>query len=413
MLDIPTSRTAGGRGRPGVPPGGARQSALRESNLALVARTVCASPVPLSRAGVAEQTSMTRSTVSRLVDDLVAAGILAELDRTVGSGRGRPGTPLVAGSTPVALGLEVNATYLAATLLDLGGRVVAEEVVPGDFVDSDPVATLARLSALAVGVLRGMPSHARLVGAGLALPGIVSADSGRLLVAPNLAWSDLDPAAHLDPTATGGLPLHVGNEASLAALTVAEVAPGRPGPLSDFVYLSGEIGIGGAAVVDGRVMTGRHGWAGEVGHVCVDPDGPPCACGSTGCLEQYAGRRALLAAAGLPAGAPTADLVARTRSGDARAADAVARAARALGVALAGVVNVLDIPAIVLGGHLGQIADLVRPGLERELTTRALSARWVAPTISTSSAAGPAPGATGEALHELAGVLAVPARWLR
>ena len=100
------------------------------------------------------------------------------------------------------------------------------------------------------------------------------------------------------------------------------------------------------------------------------------------------------------------------RAGDPRASDAVARAARALGVALAGVVNVLDIPAIVLGGHLGQIAELVRPDLERELTTRALSARWVAPTISTGSN-DPAPGATGAALQVLSGVLADPARWLR
>ncbi len=413
MLDIPTSRTVGGRGRPGVPPGGVRQSTLRESNLALVARTVCGSPTALSRAGVAEQTAMTRSTVSRLVDDLVAAGILAELDRAAVSGRGRPGTPLVAGSGLVALGLEVNATYLAATVLDLGGRVVAEDVVAGNLVDSAPVPTLARLSDLAIAVLDRVPSRARLVGAGLALPGIVSADSGRLLVAPNLRWSDLDPGSLVDTAATGGLPLYVGNEASLAALTVAEVAPGRPGALADFIYLSGEIGIGGAAVVDGRVMTGRHGWAGEVGHVCVDPDGPPCACGSTGCLEQYAGRRALLAAAGLPAGAATADLVERARSGDVMATDAVARAARALGVALAGVVNVLDIPAIVLGGHLGQIADLVRPDLERELATRALSARWVVPTITTAPAAGRAPGAAGAALHELSGVLADPARWLR
>ena len=391
--------------------GGASQSTVRENNLGLVARTVCASATPLSRAGVAERTALTRSTVSRLVDDLVAGGILAELDPLAAAGRGRPATPLVAGSGLVALGLQVNAGYLAATLLDLRGRVVAERVVPGDFVASDPRPTLARLSTLAAEVVGRMPSAARLAGAGLALPGIVSSDSGRLLLAPNLRWSDLDPVGLVDPAAIGGMPLHVGNEASLAALTVAELAPGRRGALSDFIYLSGEIGIGGAAVLDGRVMSGRHGWAGEIGHVCVDPDGPPCPCGSTGCLEQYAGRRALLAAAGLPVAAATADLVERARAGEPRASDAVARAARALGVALAGVVNVLDIPAIVLGGHLGQIADLLRPDLERELATRALSARWVAPTISTGSG-DPAPGATGAALHELSGVLADPARWL-
>jgi predicted NBD/HSP70 family sugar kinase len=388
---------------------GARQSTLRESNLSLVARTVCASATPISRAGVAARTAMTRSTVSRLVDELVGAGVLAELEPATVTGPGRPATPLVPGTALVALGLQVNASYLAARLVDLRGRVVAERVEYDDLVGCEPEPTLARLASMGRQVLAEV-GDARLVGSGLALPGIVSSGSGRLLRAPNLGWSDLAPAELLQD-ATGGTPLRVGNEADLAALTVAQVAPGRPGPLADFVYLSGEIGIGGAAVVDGRVMTGRHGWAGEVGHVCVDPDGPACRCGSTGCLEQYAGRQALLAAAGLPAGTSSEELARRARSGPGPARDAMAAAARALGIALAGVVNVLDIPAIVLGGHLGQVADLLRPDLERQLARRVLSARWVTPTIESADG-DPAPGATGAALHELSAVLDDPARWI-
>jgi predicted NBD/HSP70 family sugar kinase len=203
----------------------------------------------------------------------------------------------------------------------------------------------------------------------------------------------------------------MGNEADLAARTVAETAPGRPGGLSDFIYLSGEIGIGGAVVVAGQVMTGRHGWAGEIGHVTVHPGGPACPCGSTGCLERYAGKHAILAAAGLPVDASPAQLADRARSGDAAARSALEGAAWALGVALAGVINVLDIPAVVLGGHLGQVADLLRPDLERTLGARALSARWVQPTIVAADA-DPAPGATGAALLELSTVLAHPARWV-
>jgi len=393
-----------------VEPLGARQSTLRESNLSLVARTVCASPAPLSRAGVAALTSMTRSTVSRLVDDLVAGGVLAELEPPTVTGPGRPAIPLVPSSGLVALGLQVNASYLAARLVDLRGRVVAEHVEYDDLVGCDPRSTLGRLGAMSKQVL-GQAQGARLVGAGLALPGIVSSGSGRLLLAPNLGWSDLEPAAFLDDEAVGGTPLRIGNEADLAARTVAQVAPGRPGRLADFIYLSGEIGIGGAAVVDGQVMSGRHGWAGEVGHVCVDPDGPPCRCGSTGCLEQYAGRQALVAAAGLAPDATPAELAERLRSGDSRAKTAVASAAWALGIALAGVVNVLDIPAIVLGGHLGQITELLRPDLEQQLRRRVLSARWVALTIEPADG-DPAPGATGAAQLELTAVLANPAKWV-
>ena len=175
---------------------GARQSSLRESNLALVARTVCASSTPVSRAGVAARTAMTRSTVSRLVDDLVAAGVLAEIEPSSVTGPGRPATPLAPGTALAALGLQVTASYLAARLVDLSGRVVAQRVEYDDLVGCEAAPTLAPLGELSRQVLaegRGI----RLVGAGLALPGIVSSSSGRLLRAPNLGWSDLVPAEHL------------------------------------------------------------------------------------------------------------------------------------------------------------------------------------------------------------------------
>jgi predicted NBD/HSP70 family sugar kinase len=391
-------------------PAGARPSSVRAANLALVLRTVCAAPEPVSRAGIAAATGMTRATASRLVDELVAGGLLDEAERVPSSGPGRPATPLLPGAGVAALGLQVDAGLLAARVVDLRGRVVTEAVEDGDFGGSDPASTLARLGELAGDLLDGLPADLLLVGAGLALPGIVRTDEEVLLRAPTLDWSDVRPAdrlaAHLPP----GLRPVLGNEADLAARTVAETAPGRPGR-GDFVYLSGQIGIGGAAVLGGRVMTGSAGWAGEVGHVCVDPAGPSCRCGSTGCLEQYAGRHALLAAAGLPLDTPPGEFAARVADGDADAVRALESAARALGVALAGVVNVLDIPAVVLGGYLGALADLLRPGVEELLARRVLSARWRRPTIEAASAP-PAAGATGAALRALSDVLADPARRL-
>ncbi|MCK9929799.1 ROK family protein [Frankia sp. Mgl5] len=228
--------------------------------------------------------------------------------------------------------------------------------------------------------------------------------------APNLGWSDLRPAELLDDSVLAGLPLAVGNEANLAAQQAAQSAPGRPSALSDFLYLSGEIGIGGAAVRAGQVMMGRHGWAGEIGHVCVDPAGPICRCGSTGCLEQYAGRHALTAAAGLETTAPPEQLLGLVTAGDPTARRAVTAAAQALSVALAGIINVLDIPTVVLGGYLGQIAPLLRPDLEDLLQARVISARWSTPTVQAATYS-PAPGATGAAFRELTAVIEHPARW--
>ena len=389
-------------------PSSARQSTVRTTNLALVLRTVCAAPGPLSRADIAGATGMTRATAARLADELVAGGLLDELEREPLPRRGRPATPLVPGARFTALGLQADAGLLAARVVDLRGRVVAERVEPGDLRGSDPAATLAALGALTAGVLTGLPRDSLLVGAGLALPGVVDAETGVLLRAPNLGWSDLRPAAQLAAHLPTGLDVVLGNEADLAARTVAEEAPGRPGPHRDFVYLSGQIGIGGAIVLGGRV-TGSSGWAGEVGHVCVDPDGPACSCGSTGCLELFAGRHALLRAAGLPLDTPAGDLARLAAAGEPAAVAALDASSWALGVALSGVVNVVGIPTVVLGGHLAELADLLRPTLEEHLAGRVLSARWRRPRV-VSVPGPPAAGATGAALQVLEDVLAHPAR---
>jgi predicted NBD/HSP70 family sugar kinase len=177
------------------------------------------------------------------------------------------------------------------------------------------------------------------------------------------------------------------------------------------VHLSGEAGIGGAVVVGGAPLGGRHGWGGEIGHVTVDPAGPGCSCGSTGCLEQYAGKPAVLAAAGLAPDVPMSELADRARRGEPAALAALDRAAWALGCALADVVNVVDVPVIVLGGHLRDVAALVAPRVEATLRRRVLSARWLPPTLQQAPAT-VAPGALGGAYLELGKVIADPARWL-
>jgi predicted NBD/HSP70 family sugar kinase len=394
----------------GPTPSGARQSTLRATNLALALRAVCADPGELSRAGVAAVLGTTRGTAARLVDELVAGGLLDEGEQAAGR-RGRPATPLTPGARPAGLGMQVDAGLVAVRVLDLRGRVLAERLHEEDLRDSDPVAALTLLGALAGEVLGGLPAGTRVVGAGLALPGLVDAGRGLLLRAPNLRWSRVCPAEVLAGALPEGLVPVLGNEADLAARSVAESAPGRPGPHRDFVYLSGQIGIGGAAVLGGRVMTGSSGWAGEIGHVCVDPDGPACPCGSTGCLERYAGRLALLAAAGVPADAGPGELRVRADAGDPAAGRALDGAAWALGVALAGVVNVLDIPTVVLGGHLAELTGLLRPRLEEHLSRRVLSARWRRPVVEAGGAV-PAAGATGAALRALDAVLEDPVRWL-
>ena len=395
----------------------ARQSSLRTSNLALVARQVFASPGPVSRAAVATATGMTRSTASRLADELVATGILAELAPAPSAGPGRPAVPLTpAAGTFIAIGLEVNVSHMAVRAIDLSGEVLAERVVVDDFSSSDARAVLEHLAAQVVPLAAlSSVSSARLVGAALALPGLVSDDV--LLRAPNLGWDSIRPAEILAPALKGlGLSLVVGNEADLAALTAARLRPGVPGEHRDFIYLSGENGIGAGIVRDGEVWLGANGFAGEIGHVQVDPDGPECGCGNRGCLERFAGRRSILAAAGLPPGTGPGDLR-RACDDDGsphhqQALEAVEATAHALGIALGAAINILDIPAVVLGGHLAPLTGLLAPSLQESLDRRVLASHWSAPQILPAPE-DETPGATGGAWSLLEKVIADPAAFIK
>ncbi|MDR1117788.1 MAG: ROK family protein, partial [Bifidobacteriaceae bacterium] len=277
-------------------PAGASQGSLRRHNLRLVYQAVARAADPLSRAQLGALVGGSRATASALVDALIAGRLLEELDVRSSGRAGRPATPVrVARGTLAGLGLEINVDYVAAQAVDLAGEVLVELVEPASPGDGTPDAAARDLAAAAsqvVGELsrRDIP----VVGATVAVPGPVDRTTGILRSAPNLGWGPVDLLPLLREE-SGLDPLGIDNEATLAAR--AELAAGGD-PSATFLYISGGVGIGGGIVQGGALQTGCHGWAGELGHVTVDTSGPPCACGSNGCLEQYAGRRAILAAAG-------------------------------------------------------------------------------------------------------------------
>lgn len=406
---------------------GARQETLREANLLLITEEIFASSEPLSRADLAIRTGMTRSTVSRLVDDLLAAGIVREGSPMVGGTRGRPAVPLTpARRTLIGLGVEVNVDFTAARALDLTGAVLAEEIIAADHRASDPREVLLEAGTLALRVAAAAAeTGGRIVGTVLAIPGLVDSDERSLLLAPNLGWKDVDvvellssaqqSAAQQDSehdAASFGASITVANEAKLAALAVAQELTEAEGEEQTFLYVSAQMGIGSAVVVDGVIEAGPHGWGGELGHISVEPSGPPCSCGSTGCLEVYAGKRALLQAAGMAADAEAEELAELIRSGHGqRAAEAVDHAGWALGVSLAAAMNVLDVHDVVLGGEFGPLADLLRPPMEAELTRRVLASPWVGSRVR-ASAAQSAPATTGGALRALRAVVDAPLDWV-
>ncbi|QIK84380.1 ROK family transcriptional regulator [Sanguibacter sp. HDW7] len=384
----------------------ARQASLREHNLSLVLGHVLDADGPVSRADLAAATGLTRATVSALVDLLVESRVLAEGDPVQTGSAGRPAVPLTpARGTLAGLGLEVNVDYLGVRAVDLAGDVLESVVVPGDHHASDPAVVLADLTAHAEAVVGRLEARGiDVIGAILALPGLVDPSADRLRLAPNLGWADVDLSALREVAPFDRLGLTVTNEANLAA--VAEWRA-RSRHLQSFLYVSGEVGIGGALLHDNAVFGGVRGWSGELGHTTVEPDGPECACGARGCLEAYAGKDALMVAAGLDRLGPVADLRARADDGDTAALAALARAGWALGVALANFVNLTDVAHVVLGGVYGPLEPYLRAHVTAELDARVLTAPR-SDLVVEPSVAGDEAAMTGGAVEVLRGLIANP-----
>ena len=358
---------------------GVHARSLRAMNLSLILRRILAAPGDITRAGLAQATGITPATVSRLVDELIGAGLVAEVAPSSDVTRGRPANRLVpAPNRALGLGLELNVTSIDAALIDLDGRMVASAHVDGDFVDSDPAASMRMVADAAHAlVAEHLPEGASLIGTGLALPGLVSPEA--LAFAPNLGWRDIPLGELLEPLADLA-PRVVANEADLGAYAVARPRPGVPCGPESFVFVTGEVGIGSGIVNGHELLSGAHGWSGEIGHICVDPNGPRCSCGATGCLEAYVGLRALASRVGLGSSAGTAQIRAAAEA-RAEARAAVGQAGAALGRALAAIINAVDIPLVLLGGSVAELSDLLIDPLVEEISARVLQAGWSHPSI--------------------------------
>jgi predicted NBD/HSP70 family sugar kinase len=395
----------------------ANQRAVRRHNLGVVLRHV-ADHGPRSRATIALETGLNKTTVSSLVTELIGLDLLVERGLEQRGTVGRPGQVVeLSGSGVVALGLEINVDYLAVRALDLTG---AERHRSLDVRDNRRVQVhevLDRLGALAGAALEEVHDEGlRPVGATVALPGLVDAAGGALLVAPNLGWTGVAVVEELHERLAGPpFPLAADNEANLAAL--AELWEGTARGLSDVLYVSGEIGVGAGIIVRGELFRGAQGFGGEFGHMTIVPGGKPCACGSRGCLETLAGLEALLETAGLEAsaattttgsGEPVAELAARARMGDEQALAALREAGHWLGIGIASAANLLNFQAVVLGGFFAQLATWLASPIARELDAHVLASDWGVPRLLPSTL-GPEAAVRGAAAQSLRRVLSDPA----
>ncbi|HEY3436582.1 MAG TPA: ROK family transcriptional regulator [Actinotalea sp.] len=299
---------------------------------------------PTSRADVARALDVSPATITQLTKDLLARGLVMELEHAPSLG-GRPARLLgLVQSAVGAIGAKVTADHVAVVDVALDGTVRNSVVHPFDPDAPDAIDALGHILGDAVAAHEG-----HLLGIGVGIPGAVDTQASGVVEAPTLGWSDAHVGAVLRSTL--GVPVLVENDVN--TLAVAERLYGLGRAHSTYLVVTIGRGIGCGIVIDGAVYRGASGGAGEIGHVPMAQDGPRCGCGNVGCLEAYIGDDALLRSAaerGLDTSSTEA-LAALADAGDPAARAVYREAGAMLGRALAGVVHTVDPEVVVLLGE--------------------------------------------------------------
>lgn len=380
-------------------PGGTEH--LRRQNTALVLRSLRTEGAA-TRTELARRTGLAKATVGTIVAELGTGGAVSE-DQSLPSGRGRPGRPVtLTGESIFGLGFEVNVDYLAAVALDLGGNARITEIRR---VEGDGPPTIDQLIQLATGIHASLVSNGHsIVGATVAVPGLVEHDNRTIAWAPNLGWNDVHLAARLEAAFDGACATTIDNDANCAA--VAEASHGVSTDVQNSLYITGTVGIGAGIVHDGRLLRGGAGFAGEVGHMPIGDESSVCGCGRSGCWEASVGLRAMLRSVDMHEGETpliTATAVAARAGEDESVRAALAELGTHLGAGLATLATVIDPSVIVLGGYFVPLGEYLVPVAERVLAERLPAAQVHLPEIRLSSL-GIHAAALGAAEGALAGI---------
>lgn len=323
----------------------------------------------ISRTDLARRSALTKPTVSAIVEELIAAGIVHEVGfgKAVASG-GRRARLLEFNETSAAyLGIRFGVHGTSVVIADARGEIRAKADISS--IIGDPMRSVESVNPLIDEVLReaGIP-RTRLQALGVIIPGLVDQQSGVCVLAPNLGWRDFAIRDALVESI--GLPTVVANVTNSAAL--AEGRIGAAKGFRSYIWVYVGTGVGAGIVLDGKVYYGGQGFSGEIGHCAVLEEGPLCGCGRRGCLETVSSGTAVsrFAKAAIAANESTvlrelkgpidaAAVVRAARQGDTLSRQILARAGNYLGVGISYLVNILNPEVIVLGGRLTEAGDLL------------------------------------------------------
>lgn len=337
---------------------------------------------PISRATIARETALQRSTISEIIEALSGEGLVEEVGEGASTGGRRPTMLRLRTGGAIAIGVNITPTSTTIASSDLAGTVVQQEEFP---TDPKPEGTLDRT----VEIIRRLSRDSSIEGVGVSIPGLVTPANGNVIFVPYFKWRDL-PFAEIISNATG-LPVTIDNDANAVAL--AELWFGRPEirEARDFIFVLVADGIGTGIIFDGQVYRGERGAAGEFGHMIVGSGAPvPCSCGNDDCWEAFASERAATARYRSLSGESTAPdfgtVIERALAGEEHAKTALTETARYLGIGISNLVVGFSPEAVIVGGAITRAWSLIENALtekiERSVRRGVPSARILRSTLN-------------------------------
>ena len=335
---------------------------------------------PISRADLAHYTGLSPATVTSITGDLIAEGLIFEKETGDSSGGRRPILMALNPRGGFVVGVKLMETHAVGALTDLNATILVKNSIafPDNTVDGVIDSLVLLVNTL---IRKGKVTKKSLLGVGVGLAGVVNSSTGMLRQSPFFGWKDTPLRDLLQDRLH--VPVSIDNDVN--TLTLGEKWLGAGLPEDNFVVVTVGRGIGMGMVINGQIVRGKSGGAGEFGHIVVDPNGPLCDCGKHGCLEAFLSDRALLATAHRKVGEDVRDiddLVNRASKGNPAAQQVLASAGTLLGREVANLVNILDPKLIIISGEgvrmgdaffkplLDSVAQHVMPGLEKDTEIR-------------------------------------------
>ncbi len=374
-------------------------SDMRNMNISLILNHV-RQHAPLSRSKLAKMTGLNRATVTNIVRELMEQGLIIEIGlQDTKATVGHPSINLdINPDGGRIIGAEIGADFVSVILTNLSSKILwrrtQKATRPNDL---DAVLTQTQ-QLLAEAYAEGKKSKVPILGLGLAVPGIVDISTGTLLFTPYQGWTEV-PLRQLIKSQID-VPIYIGNKAHMAALGESYLNASRDKEL--ILYINAGYSLSGGIVLDGNVLPGAAGLAGEIGHMMVNPTGPRCNCGKKGCWETVANQQALESRIkeAINSG-QTSSLIHSSHdnlsdlsltlvleaadSGDEVAIKALEETGQWLGIGIANLINILNPQLVIFGGTLSTAHKFLLPAIRDIVTEQSLRWSWETCDIKLAS----------------------------